>query len=119
MLLQVIQFLPTNICDSSLSRFSTIYIWDNLIQICDIHESPLFLLLNPAARHADLPLTLFESIIDIVKGEARQAFATGKIFRGKTIIVFVLKLFFADKGKASAHTHKKPLLAKTENKYKT
>jgi hypothetical protein len=29
--------------------------------------------MNPAARHADLPLTLYESIIDIVKGEARSA----------------------------------------------
>lgn len=43
-------------------------------QICEIHESPLFLLMNPGARHADLPLTLYESIIDLVKGEARMLF---------------------------------------------
>lgn len=43
-------------------------------QICDIHESPLFLLMNPGARHSDLPLTLYESIIDLVKGEARMLF---------------------------------------------
>jgi COP9 signalosome complex subunit 6 len=41
------------------------------LQICEIHESPLFLLMNPGARHADLPLTLYESVIDLVKGEAR------------------------------------------------
>lgn len=37
-------------------------------QICEIEESPLFLLLNPAARHTDLPVSVFESIIDLVSG---------------------------------------------------
>lgn len=44
-------------------------------QICEINESPLFLLLNPTStRPADLPLTLLESVIDIVGGEARMLF---------------------------------------------
>lgn len=43
-------------------------------QICDINESPLCLLLNPAARHTDLPVTVYESVIDIVSGEARMLF---------------------------------------------
>ena len=30
--------------------------------------------MNPGARHSDLPLTLYESIIDLVKGEARMLF---------------------------------------------
>lgn len=43
-------------------------------QICEIHESPLFLLLNPMARHTDLPVSVYESIIDLVGGEARMLF---------------------------------------------
>lgn len=44
-------------------------------QICEIHESPLFLQMNTAGgRPADLPLALYESIIDIVSGEARMLF---------------------------------------------
>lgn len=44
-------------------------------QICDINESPLFLQLNPTSgRPADLPISLFESVIDIVKGETRMLF---------------------------------------------
>ena len=30
--------------------------------------------MNPGARHSDLPLSLYESIIDLVKGEARMLF---------------------------------------------
>ena len=44
-------------------------------QICDINESPLFLQLNPTSgRPADLPLAVFESVIDIVGGETRMLF---------------------------------------------
>merc|ERR1712061_537765 len=44
-------------------------------QICEINESPLFLQLNPTSgRPADLPLTVYESVIDIVGGETRMLF---------------------------------------------
>lgn len=45
-------------------------------QISDIVESPLFLQLNPNARPAatDLPVSMFESVIDLVGGEARMLF---------------------------------------------
>jgi len=44
-------------------------------QICEINESPLFLQLNPlSGRPSNLPLALFESVIDIVKGDARMLF---------------------------------------------
>lgn len=46
-------------------------------QICEIsdNESPLFLQLNPVSgRPADLPIAVFESVIDIVGGEARMLF---------------------------------------------
>ena len=44
-------------------------------QICNINESPLFLQLNPiSGRQADLPISVFESVIDIVKGETRMLF---------------------------------------------
>ena len=43
-------------------------------QICEINESPLFLQLNPAAKHTDLPVSMFESIIDVVNGETRMLF---------------------------------------------
>ncbi|KAK4320840.1 hypothetical protein Pmani_008326 [Petrolisthes manimaculis] len=39
-------------------------------QICDLLESPIFLKLNPMARHTDLPVTIFESVLDLVKGSA-------------------------------------------------
>jgi len=39
-------------------------------QICEINESPVFLKLNPQARHSDLPVTMFESVIDLINGEA-------------------------------------------------
>ena len=43
-------------------------------QICEIDESPLFLQLNPGAHHSDLPVVIYESIIDLVGGKARMLF---------------------------------------------
>lgn len=43
-------------------------------QICEINESPLFLKLNPLAKTNDLPISLFESVIDIVEGATRMLF---------------------------------------------
>ncbi|XP_021517462.1 COP9 signalosome complex subunit 6 [Meriones unguiculatus] len=44
-------------------------------QVCEIIESPLFLKLNPMTKHTDLPVSVFESVIDIVNGEATMLFA--------------------------------------------
>ncbi|ROL53577.1 COP9 signalosome complex subunit 6 [Anabarilius grahami] len=38
-------------------------------QVCEIIESPLFLKLNPMTKHTDLPVSVFESVIDIISGE--------------------------------------------------
>ncbi len=52
-------------------------------QICDINESPLFLQLNPASRApvasgGDLPVSMYESIIDLITAsEAAAASASG------------------------------------------
>jgi len=43
-------------------------------QICDINESPVFLKLNPATKHTDLPITVYESVIDVVEGKATMLF---------------------------------------------
>ena len=43
-------------------------------QICELIESPLFLQLNPTARNTDLPVTVYESLVDLVGGEARMFF---------------------------------------------
>ncbi|XP_071798663.1 COP9 signalosome complex subunit 6-like [Asterias amurensis] len=44
-------------------------------QICAINESPIFLKLNPLARHTDqLPISIYESVIDLVNGEATMLF---------------------------------------------
>ena len=44
-------------------------------QICDINESPLFLQLNPTSgRPSDLPICVYESVVDIVGGETRMLF---------------------------------------------
>ncbi|CAH1406474.1 unnamed protein product [Nezara viridula] len=43
-------------------------------QICEINESPVLLKLNPQARHSDLPVTCYESVIDLVDGEATMLF---------------------------------------------
>nr|CAG4637143.1 EOG090X08T4 [Ceriodaphnia reticulata]SVE73031.1 EOG090X08T4 [Ceriodaphnia reticulata] len=43
-------------------------------QICEINESPVILKLNPFTRNADLPVTMYESVIDLVNGEATMLF---------------------------------------------
>nr|CAD7576087.1 unnamed protein product [Timema californicum] len=43
-------------------------------QICQINESPILLKLNPQAKHSDLPVTMYESVIDLVEGEATMLF---------------------------------------------
>lgn len=37
-------------------------------QVCDLLDSPVFLKLNPMARHTDLPVSIFESVLDLVNG---------------------------------------------------
>uniref|UniRef100_A0A6Q2WZF8 COP9 signalosome complex subunit 6 n=1 Tax=Esox lucius TaxID=8010 RepID=A0A6Q2WZF8_ESOLU len=44
-------------------------------QVCEIIESPLFLKLNPMTKHTDLPVSVYESVIDIINGEATMLFA--------------------------------------------
>ncbi|KXJ26179.1 COP9 signalosome complex subunit 6 [Exaiptasia diaphana] len=43
-------------------------------QVCEINESPLFLKLNPLASTSDLPITMYESVIDLIEGETRMLF---------------------------------------------
>ncbi|CAI5783989.1 Hypothetical predicted protein [Podarcis lilfordi] len=43
--------------------------------MCGIIESPLFLKLNPMTKHMTLPVSVFESVIDITNGEATMLFA--------------------------------------------
>nr|CAG4636301.1 EOG090X08T4 [Eubosmina coregoni]SVE69893.1 EOG090X08T4 [Eubosmina coregoni] len=43
-------------------------------QICEINESPVILKLNPFTRNSDLPVTMYESVIDLVNGEATMLF---------------------------------------------
>ncbi|GFU22446.1 COP9 signalosome complex subunit 6 [Nephila pilipes] len=43
-------------------------------QICEIYESPVFLKLNPQGRHTELPVSVYESVIDLVSGEATMLF---------------------------------------------
>ncbi|KFM70548.1 COP9 signalosome complex subunit 6, partial [Stegodyphus mimosarum] len=43
-------------------------------QVCEINESPLFLKLNPVGRHTELPVSMYESVIDLVSGEATMLF---------------------------------------------
>ncbi|KAF5270476.1 hypothetical protein FQA39_LY08354 [Lamprigera yunnana] len=44
-------------------------------QICEINESPIMLKLNPYDKNIDhLPVALFESVIDLVDGEATMLF---------------------------------------------
>ncbi|XP_054719989.1 COP9 signalosome complex subunit 6-like isoform X1 [Uloborus diversus] len=43
-------------------------------QICEINESPVFLKLNPSGRHTELPVSMYESVIDLVHGEATMLF---------------------------------------------
>ncbi|XP_013393595.1 COP9 signalosome complex subunit 6 isoform X1 [Lingula anatina] len=44
-------------------------------QVCDINESPIFLKLSPVSRQADqLPVSVYESVIDLVNGVATMLF---------------------------------------------
>ncbi|XP_064614826.1 COP9 signalosome complex subunit 6-like [Liolophura sinensis] len=44
-------------------------------QICQINESPIVLKLNSQAKHAEtLPVSLYETVIDLVNGEATMLF---------------------------------------------
>lgn len=43
-------------------------------QACTINESPILLKLNPYTGHTDLPVTLYESVIEMVNGEATMLF---------------------------------------------
>lgn len=43
-------------------------------QICEINESPILLKLNPLAKQSDLPILLYESVIDLVNGQATMLF---------------------------------------------
>ncbi|ESO10229.1 hypothetical protein HELRODRAFT_185323 [Helobdella robusta] len=43
-------------------------------QICQINENPVFLKLNPLARSAELPVNIYESVIDLVDKEATMRF---------------------------------------------
>ncbi|KAH6934374.1 hypothetical protein HPB50_023743 [Hyalomma asiaticum] len=43
-------------------------------QICCINESPVLLKLNPQARHSQLPVAMYESVIDLVNGQATMLF---------------------------------------------
>ncbi|KAF9415181.1 hypothetical protein HW555_007057, partial [Spodoptera exigua] len=45
-------------------------------QICEINECPVMLMLNPAGRNGDqLPVVLYESVIDVVNGRATMLLA--------------------------------------------
>ncbi|KOB75640.1 Uncharacterized protein OBRU01_07153, partial [Operophtera brumata] len=45
-------------------------------QICDINECPVMLMLNPAGRDGEqLPVVLYESVIDVVNGRATMLLA--------------------------------------------
>lgn len=44
-------------------------------QVCEINESPVFLLLNPQNRQSRLPLSMYESVVDLVDGEATLLFS--------------------------------------------
>jgi len=43
-------------------------------QICQINESPIMMKLNPLAKQSELPISLYESVIDLVNGEATMLF---------------------------------------------
>jgi len=42
-------------------------------QICEINESPIFLKLNPT-HASDLPITIFESVLEIIQGQSKMLF---------------------------------------------
>ena len=68
-------------------------------QICEINESPLFLQLNPNSnRPSNLPVAVFESVIDIVGGEARMLFVKlGYILATEEVII--LQILFSRRTK--------------------
>lgn len=43
-------------------------------QICEIYESPILIKLNPNSKISELPLSAFESVIDVVGGKAMPLF---------------------------------------------
>jgi len=43
-------------------------------QICEINESPLLVKMNPLARNNDLPVSCYESVIDLINGDATMLF---------------------------------------------
>ncbi|ELT89268.1 hypothetical protein CAPTEDRAFT_163068 [Capitella teleta] len=43
-------------------------------QICQINESPILLKLNPSAKTTDLPINIYESVIDLINGVATMLF---------------------------------------------
>lgn len=43
-------------------------------QVCCINESPVLLKLNPWGRHSQLPVAMYESVIDLVNGQATMLF---------------------------------------------
>ena len=43
-------------------------------QICEINESPVLLKLNPTVKNSDLPVSVYESVIDLVNGETKMFF---------------------------------------------
>ena len=43
-------------------------------QVCTINESPVLLKLDPFGKHTDLPVNIFESVIDIINGDVTMLF---------------------------------------------
>ena len=43
-------------------------------QVCTINESPVLLKLDPFGKHTDLPVSVYESIIDIIHGDVTMLF---------------------------------------------
>ncbi len=43
-------------------------------QICTINESPVLLKLDPFGKHTDLPVSVYESVIDIIQGQVTMLF---------------------------------------------
>ena len=43
-------------------------------QICTINESPVLLKLDPFGKHTDLPVAIYESVIDLVAGQVAMLF---------------------------------------------
>lgn len=44
-------------------------------QVCEINESPVFLLLSPQNRQSRLPISMYESVVDLIDGEATLLFS--------------------------------------------